>query len=203
MPQLKVSFNHNHSLTLPDNNAKSFGKQNIWAQPKLIGTLLQSSETNTIKKKVRSLGRWGRSDEAGDNKKRDLFSLYVLFSHFTSYDATLKNSFFQMSSLSMCKCTHNLWKNKRKIPMRISRALKWENITYKPRSSIGFWQIMTSPLNTRSYSPSRVCMNTNIFCYFIRPSVSRKLHTYLTSNYLNPLFISTTDCLTWFSACVL
>lgn len=24
MPQLKVSFNHNHSLTLPDNNAKSF-----------------------------------------------------------------------------------------------------------------------------------------------------------------------------------
>jgi len=115
------------------------GKQNIWAQPKLIGTLLQSSEINTIKEKVRSLGK---SDQAGGNKKTDLFSLHVLFSHFTSCDATLKNSFFQMSSLSTCKCTHNLWKKKRKIPMRISRALKWENITYKPRSSIGFWQIM-------------------------------------------------------------
>ena len=104
MPQLKVSFNHNHSLKLPDNNAKSF-RETKHLSTTQTGTLLQSSEINTIKEKVRSLGK---SDQASGNKKTDLFSLHVLFSHFTSCDATLKNSFFQMSSLSTCKCTHNL-----------------------------------------------------------------------------------------------
>ena len=31
---------------------------------------------------------------------------------------------------------HNLCKNKKKIPLRISRGLKWENKTYKLKRSI-------------------------------------------------------------------
>ena len=73
MPHLELSFNLNHNLKLPDNKAKSFRKHNIWAQPKLIGRLLQSSEPNTLEEKVWSLGGWGRSDQAGGNKKIDFF----------------------------------------------------------------------------------------------------------------------------------
>ena len=57
----------------------------------------------------------------------DLFSLYVLFSHFRPRDATRGNSFFQMSSNTRATVRITIEKNKWKIPMRASRGLKWEN----------------------------------------------------------------------------
>ena len=66
----------------------------------------------------------------------DLFSLYVLFSHFKPRDATRGNSFFQMSSYASANVRITNEKNKRKIPMRASRGLKWENKMYKPKRSI-------------------------------------------------------------------
>ena len=66
----------------------------------------------------------------------DLFSLYVLFSHFRPRDATRGNSFFQMSSYARANVRITNEKNKRKIPMRASRGLKWENKMYKLKRSI-------------------------------------------------------------------
>ena len=56
----------------------------------------------------------------------DLFSLCVLFSHFRPRDATRGNSFFQMSSYARANVRVTNDKNKRKIPMRASRGLKWD-----------------------------------------------------------------------------
>ena len=61
----------------------------------------------------------------------DLFSSYVLFSHFRPRDATLGKSFFQMSSYTRAHVRITYEKDKRKIPMRTSRGVKWENKTYK------------------------------------------------------------------------
>ena len=61
----------------------------------------------------------------------DHFSLYVLFSHFRPRDATRGNSCFQMSSYARANVRITNDKNKRKIPMRTSRGLKWANNTYK------------------------------------------------------------------------
>ena len=66
----------------------------------------------------------------------DLLSLYVLFSHFRPRDATRGNSFFQMSSYARANVRITNDKNKRKIPMRASRGLKWENKMYKLKRSI-------------------------------------------------------------------
>ena len=66
----------------------------------------------------------------------DLFSLYVLFSHFRPRDATRGNSFFQMSSYARANVRITNAENKRQIPMRASRGLKWENKTYKLKRSI-------------------------------------------------------------------
>ena len=66
----------------------------------------------------------------------DLFSLYVLFSHFRPRDATRGNSFFQVSSYARANVRITNEKNKRKIPMRASRGLKWENKMYKLKRSI-------------------------------------------------------------------
>ena len=66
----------------------------------------------------------------------DLFSLYVLFSHFRPRDATRGNSFFQMSSYARANVRITDAENKRQIPMRASRGLKWENKTYKLKRSI-------------------------------------------------------------------
>ena len=66
----------------------------------------------------------------------DLFSLYVLFSHFRARDATRGNSFFQMSSYARANLRITNDKNKKKIPMRASRGLKWENKMYKLKRSI-------------------------------------------------------------------
>ena len=66
----------------------------------------------------------------------DLFSLYVLFSHFRPRDATRGNSFFQMSSYARANVRITNEKNKRKIPMRASHGLKWENKMYKLKRSI-------------------------------------------------------------------
>ena len=57
----------------------------------------------------------------------DLFSLYVLSSHFRQRDANRGNSFFQMSSYARANVRITNDKNKRKIPMRASGGLKWEN----------------------------------------------------------------------------
>ena len=59
-----------------------------------------------------------------------------LFSHFRLRDATRGNSFFQMSSYARANVRITNDKNKRKIPMRASRGLKWENKTYKLKKSI-------------------------------------------------------------------
>ena len=66
----------------------------------------------------------------------DLFSLYVLFSHFRPRDATRGNSCFQMSSYARANVRITNDKNKRKIPTRASRGLKWENKMYKLKRSI-------------------------------------------------------------------
>ena len=66
----------------------------------------------------------------------DLFSLYVFFSHFRPRDATRGNSFFQMLSHARANVRITNDKNKRKIPMRASRGLKWENKMYKLKRSI-------------------------------------------------------------------
>ena len=66
----------------------------------------------------------------------DLFSLYVLFSHFRPRDATRGNSFFQMSSYARANVRMTNEKNKRQIPMKASRGLKWENKMCKLKRSI-------------------------------------------------------------------
>ena len=70
-----------------------------------------------------------------NNGNRPL-ELYVLFSHFRLRDATRRNRFFQMSSSARANARITNEKNKRKIPMRASRGLKWENKTYKLERSI-------------------------------------------------------------------
>ena len=67
----------------------------------------------------------------------DLFGFYVLFSHFRPRDATRGNSSFYMSSYARANVRITNDKNKRKIPMRESRGLKWENKMYKLKTSIG------------------------------------------------------------------
>ena len=66
----------------------------------------------------------------------DLFGLYILFSHFRPRDATQGNSFFQMSSYPRANVRITNETNKRQIPMRASRDLKWENKTYNLKRSI-------------------------------------------------------------------
>ena len=73
-----------------------------------------------------------------DSPGLDLFSLYVLFSHFRPRDATRGNSFFQMSSYARANVRITNDKNRRKIPMRASRGLKWENKMCKLKRSIEF-----------------------------------------------------------------
>ena len=68
--------------------------------------------------------------------KLDLFSWYVLFPHFRPSDATRGNSFFQMSSYAHANVCITNEKNKKKIPMRASHGLKWQNKMYKLKSSI-------------------------------------------------------------------
>lgn len=93
-------------------------------------------------------------------------------------------------------------KTKGKFPWEY---LKWENITYKQRSYIGFWQIMwPRPFTLDLILPVvYACMSTNIFCYFTCPLVRGKLHDYFTWNYVNPQSKSATDWLTCFSVYVL
>ena len=65
----------------------------------------------------------------------DLFSLYVLFSHFRPRDVTRGNSFFQMSSYARANVRIINEKNKRQIPMKASRGLKWQSKMYKLKRS--------------------------------------------------------------------
>ena len=69
----------------------------------------------------------------------DLFSFYVLFSHFRPSHATRGNSFFQMSSHAHANVCITNEKYRRKIPMRASRGLKWENKMYKLKRPILRW----------------------------------------------------------------
>ena len=66
----------------------------------------------------------------------DLFSLYVLFSHFRPRGATRGISFFQMSSSARANVRITNEKDKRQIPMRASRDLKWQNKMNKLKRSI-------------------------------------------------------------------
>ena len=60
--------------------------------------------------------------------KIDLLSFCNLFLHFRPRDVIPENSFFHMSSYAR-EGIHKIMKNKQKIPLRTSRALKWENKT--------------------------------------------------------------------------
>ena len=82
----------------------------------------------------------------------DLFSLYVLFSHFRPRGAIRGNSFFQMSSYARANVRITNDKNKRKIPMRASRGLKWKNKMYKLKRSILRW---ISPTHQKHQSSSQ------------------------------------------------
>ena len=65
----------------------------------------------------------------------DLFSLYVLFSHFRPRDATQGNSFFQMSSYARGNVRITNDKTKENSHEG-TRSLKWENKMYKLKRSI-------------------------------------------------------------------
>ena len=123
----------------------------------------------------------------------DLFSLYVLFSHFRPRDATRGNSLFQMSSYARANVRITNEKNKRKIPMRASRGLKWENKMYKLKRSIYFIDFNLDYNYLQDFSPLHIlilglncnsrkwclmfwCMTStrmeresNIFCTFDKP----------------------------------
>ena len=71
----------------------------------------------------------------------DLFSLYVLFSHFRPRDATRGNSSFHKSSYARANVRITNDENKRKIPMRASHGLKWENKMYKLKRTITITKI--------------------------------------------------------------
>ena len=111
----------------------------------------------------------------------DLFSLHVLFSHFGPRDATRGNSFFQMSSYARANVRITNEKNKRKIPMRASRSLKWENKMYKLKRSIELHENQhKGPVHTKTI------VNANdskrkLFDAF-RPSVHTKTMKTLTVN---------------------
>ena len=57
------------------------------------------------------------------DKKIDLFSLYVLISHFRPRDATRGNSFFEISSYARANVRMTIEKNKKEIPVRA--LIKW------------------------------------------------------------------------------
>ena len=101
---------------------------------------------------------------------KDLFSLYVLFSHFRPRDATRGNSFFQMSSYARANLRITNEKTKRKIPMRASRGLKWENKMYKLKRSIplvivkiGYFKIINNHLIINFVFCLFVCL---FVCFF-------------------------------------
>ena len=59
-------------------------------------------------------------------QNRPLWLVCFLFSHFRPRDATRGNSFFQISSYARANVRITNEKNKRKIPARASRGLKWK-----------------------------------------------------------------------------
>ena len=75
------------------------------------------------------------------NSAIDLFSLYVLFSHFRPRDVTLGNSFFQRSSYASAYVCKLMKKTKGEIPLGTSRGLKWENKTYKLKARLNGFNI--------------------------------------------------------------
>ena len=118
----------------------------------------------------------------------DLFRLYVLYSHFRPCDSTRGNSFFQMSSYAHANvCITTNAKNKRKIFMRASRGLKWENKMYKLK-----WSILrcVSPTHQKHQrSPQKVYLHPK--SNFTTLSFSE--HHQKLSNILHQLFVKTVD----------
>ena len=89
-----------------------------------------------------------------DENRIDLFSLYVLFSHFSPRDGTPENCFFQIQSYaraSMCMCMHN-------FKMKRQKANSLENITW---SELGKQNIQAWFLLTTSYffNYKQICTN--------------------------------------------
>ena len=66
----------------------------------------------------------------------DLFSLYVLLSHFRARDISVGNSFFEMASYARAYVQITYEKTKTKIPLGTSRGLKWDNKTYKVKKNL-------------------------------------------------------------------
>ena len=66
----------------------------------------------------------------------DLHSLGILFSHNRPRDDSLENISHEISRSARALWTHKLWEDKRKIPLKISRSLFWENKTNKLKRSL-------------------------------------------------------------------
>ena len=80
----------------------------------------------------------------------DLFSLYVLFSHFRPRDGTLENCFFQMSYARASTWT--------------SRGLNWENKTYRVKRSISLF--LSSYFASKPRDKGRVLVINKIHFFF-------------------------------------
>ena len=109
----------------------------------------------------------------------DLFSLYVLFSHLRPRDATRGNSFFQMSSYARANVRITNDRNKRKISMRASRGLKWENKMYKLKRSILRW---ISPTHQKRQSSSQKVYLHLTLQHFLFPNTIKNYSIFYTNS---------------------
>ena len=64
--------------------------------------------------------------------------LFVSPFNFRPCDVTPENCFFSNFVLSTCICMYNFRKDRRRIPLRTSRSLNWENKTCKPKRPISY-----------------------------------------------------------------
>ena len=68
------------------------------------------------------------------------FSLYFLFPHLISDHVMCypRKLFLSNFVLSTCICMYNFRKDRRRIPLKTSRILNWENKTCKPKRPISY-----------------------------------------------------------------
>ena len=102
----------------------------------------------------------------------DLFSLYVLFSHFRPHDDTPRELFLSDFILSIYICMYILWKAKRQIPWRTSHGLNWEKEVIR---SIGIsWTVKRQALlEPRGLAHNYSVFKGNAICNL--SSASRKI----------------------------
>ena len=150
---------------------------------KILNTI--SERFATVRLSYRPFPAWYLSFLAGYQflfKKSDLyltfFSLYVLFSHFTPRDVTREICFFQLSShfrVSTWICMHNLWKDKRHIPLRTSCVLNWESKTSVLKRSIGHLHDHFTTTATKIYSFFLSYLNLVIPVRLKSPNLHKKV----------------------------